>query len=92
MSSPRNHRSRNNGKTRYQLFFSLVQSYCVLYAQWGKNSGGIGTGTNGTAKPTNLPKTGDNSNLASCFALLLIGGGALTATAVIGSNKKRSER
>ena len=71
--------------------FTLTDKDTVLYAQWSKNSGGTGTGTNGTAKPTNLPKTGDNSNLASCFALL-VGGGALTATAVIGSNKKRSER
>lgn len=72
--------------------FTLTDKDTVFYAQWSKNSGGTGTGTNGTAKPTNLPKTGDNSNLASCFALLLVGGGALTATAVIGSNKKRSER
>lgn len=72
--------------------FTLTDKDTVLYAQWSKNSGGTGTGTNGTAKPTNLPKTGDNSNLASCFALLLVGGGALTATAVIDSNKKRSER
>ena len=72
--------------------FTLTDKDTVLYAQWSKNSGGTGTGTNGTAKPTNLPKTGDNSNLASCFALLLVGGGALTAAAVIGSNKKRSER
>ncbi len=72
--------------------FTLTDKDTVLYAQWSKNSGGTGTGANGTAKPTNLPKTGDNSNLASCFALLLVGGGALTATAVIGSNKKRSER
>ena len=72
--------------------FTLTDKDTVLDAQWSKNSGGTGTGTNGTAKPTNLPKTGDNSNLASCFALLLVGGGALTATAVIGSNKKRSER
>lgn len=72
--------------------FTLTDKDTVLYAQWSKNSGGTGTGANGTAKPTNLPKTSDNSNLASCFALLLVGGGALTATAVIGSNKKRSER
>lgn len=72
--------------------FTLTDKDTVFYAQWSKSSGGTGTGTNGTAKPTNLPKTGDNSNLASCFALLLVGGGALTATAVIGSNKKRSER
>lgn len=72
--------------------FTLTDKDTVLYAQWSKNSGGTGTGTNGTAKSTNLPKTGDNSNLASCFALLLVGGGALTAAAVIGSNKKRSER
>lgn len=71
--------------------FTPTDKDTVLYAQWSKNSGGTGTGTNGTAKPTNLPKTGDNSNLASCFALLLVGGGALTATAVIGSNKKRGD-
>ena len=72
--------------------FTLTDKDTVLYAQWSKNSGGTGTGANGTAKLTNLPKTSDNSNLASCFALLLVGGGALTATAVIGSDKKRSER
>ena len=43
-----------------------------------------------TAKPTDLPKTGDNSNLALWFVLLLVSGGAITATAVISSKKKRS--
>ena len=43
-----------------------------------------------TAKPTDLPKTGDNSSLALWFVLLLVSGGAITATAVISSKKKRS--
>lgn len=55
-----------------------------------KNSDSASTGRNGTAKPTDLPKTGDNSNLALWFVLLLVSGGAVTATAVISSKKKRS--
>lgn len=43
-----------------------------------------------TAKPTDLPKTGDNSSLALWFVLLLVSGGAVTATAVISSKKKHS--
>ena len=82
--------------------FTLTDKDTVLYAQWSKNSGSAGTGTNGTAKPsagtgtngtakpTDSPKTGDNSNLALWFVLLLVSGGAITATAVISSKKKRS--
>ena len=32
--------------------FTLTDKDTVLYAQWSKNSGGAGTGTNGTAKPS----------------------------------------
>lgn len=46
--------------------------------------------TNGTAKPIDSPETGDNSNLALWFALLLVSGGAVTATTVYGRKKKRS--
>ncbi len=46
--------------------------------------------TNGTAKPTDSPKTGDNSNLALWFALLLANGGAVTATTIYGRKNKRS--
>ena len=72
--------------------FILTDKDTVLYAQWSKNSGSgsAGTGTNGIAKPTNSPKTGDNSSLALWFVLLLVSGGAVTATAVISSKKKRS--
>ena len=69
--------------------FILTDKDTVLYAQWSKNSGSAGTVTNGTAKPTNSPKTGDNSSLALWFVLLLVSGGAVTATAVISSKKKR---
>lgn len=46
--------------------------------------------SNGTAKPTDSPKTGDNSNLALWFALLLANGGAVTATTIYGRKNKRS--
>ena len=46
--------------------------------------------TNGTAKPTDSPKTGDNSNLALWFALLFVSGGAVTATTIYGRKNKRS--
>ena len=70
--------------------FTLTDKDSVLYAQWSKNSGSAGTGTNGTAKPIDSPETGDNSNLALWFALLLVSGGAVTATTVYGRKKKRS--
>ena len=80
--------------------FTLTDKDTVLYAQWSKNSGGAGTGTNGTAKPsagtgtnrtakpTNSPKTGDNSNLALWFALLFVSGGAAIGTTVVSRKKK----
>ena len=70
--------------------FTLTNKDTVLYAQWSKNSGSAGTGTSGTVKPTDSPQTGDNSNLALWFALLLVSGGAVTATTVYGRKKKRS--
>ena len=70
--------------------FTLTDKDTMLYAQWSKNSDSARTGRNGTAKPTDLPKTGDNSNLALWFVLLLVSGGAITATAVISSKKKHS--
>lgn len=75
--------------TRTTTWQSVAQSGCIRTASTRFT---FLPGSTTTATSTNLPKTGDNSNLASCFALLLVGGGALTATAVIGSNKKRSER
>ena len=69
--------------------FTLTDKDTMLYAQWSKNSDSAGTGRNRTVKPTDLPKTGDNSNLALWFVLLLVSGGAVTATAVISSKKKR---
>ena len=68
--------------------FTLTDKDTVLYAQWSKNSGSAGTGTNGTAKPTDSPKTGDNSNLALWFALLLVSGGAAIGTTVVSRKKK----
>lgn len=68
--------------------FTLTDKDTVLYAQWSKNSGSAGTGTNGTAKPTDSPKTGDNSNLALWFALLFISGGAAIGTTVVSRKKK----
>ena len=47
-----------------------------------------GTGTSGTAKPTDSPKTGDTSNLTLWIALLLANGGAVTATTIYGRKKK----
>ena len=70
--------------------FTLTDKDTVLYAQWSKNSGSAGTGTKGTAKPTDSPKTGDNSNLALWFALLFVSGGAVTATTIYGRKNKRS--
>ena len=70
--------------------FTLTNKDTVLYAQWSKNSGSAGTGTKGTAKPTDSPKTGDNSNLALWFALLFVSGGAVTATTIYGRKNKRS--
>ena len=69
--------------------FTLTDKDTMLYAQWSKNSDSAGTGRNRTVKPTDLPKTGDNSNLALWFVLLLVSGGAITAAAVISSKKKR---
>lgn len=46
--------------------------------------------SNGTAKPTDSPKTGDSSSLALWFALLLANGGAVTATTIYGRKNKRS--
>ena len=68
--------------------FALTDKDTVFYAQWSKNSGSTGTGTNGTAKPTDSPKTGDNSNLALWFALLFVSGGAAIGTMVVSRKKK----
>ena len=68
--------------------FTLTDKDTVLYAQWSKNSGSAGNGTNGTAKPTDSPKTGDNSNLALWFVLLLVSGGAAIGTTVVSRKKK----
>ena len=68
--------------------FTLTDEDTVLYAQWSKNSGSAGTGTNETAKPTDSPKTGDNSNLALWFALLFVSGGAAIGTMVVSRKKK----
>ena len=46
--------------------------------------------SNGTAKPTDSPKTGDTSNLTLWIALLLANGGTVTATTIYGRKNKRS--
>ena len=68
--------------------FTLTDKDTVLYAQWSKNSGSAGTDTNVTVKPTNSPKTGDNSNLALWFALLFVSGVAAIGTTVVSRKKK----
>ena len=68
--------------------FTLTDKDTVLYAQWSKNSGSAGTGTNGTAKSTYSPETGDNSNLALWIALLFVSGGAAIGTTVVSRKKK----
>ena len=68
--------------------FTLTDKDTVLYAQWSKNSGGDGTDTNGTAKPTDSPKTGDNRNLVLWFTLLFVSGGAAIGTTVVSRKKK----
>lgn len=68
--------------------FTLTDKDTVLYAQWSRNSGSAGTGTSGTAKPTDSPKTGDNSSLALWFALLFVSGGAAIGTTVVSRKKK----
>ena len=79
--------------------FTITGEDTVLYAQWSKNvpaqievpsDANGGTGTNETAAPTDSPKTGDNSNFALWFALLLVSGGAVTATTIYGRKNKRS--
>ena len=44
--------------------------------------------SNGTAKPTDSPKTGDSSSLALWFALLFVSGGAAIGTTVVSRKKK----
>ena len=79
--------------------FTLTETDTVLYAQWSKNASAQvnvsndangGNGTNGTAKPTDSPKTGDNSNLALWFILLFVSGGAAIGTMVVSRKNKRS--
>ena len=77
----------------------MTETDTVLYAQWSKNASAQvnvsndangGNGTNGTAKPTDSPKTGDNSNLALWFILLFVSGGAAIGTMVVSRKNKRS--
>lgn len=66
-------------KCKYCGYVEEVTEYRVTYYY-----------SNGTAKPTDSPKTGDNSSLALWFALLLANGGAVTATTIYGRKNKRS--
>lgn len=66
-------------KCKYCGYEEKVTEYRVTYYY-----------SNGTAKPTDSPKTGDNSSLALWFALLLANGGAVTATTIYGRKNKRS--
>lgn len=73
--------SRTVTKTcKYCGYKGNVTEYRVTYYYY----------SNGTAKPTDSPKTGDNSSLALWFALLLANGGAVTATTIYGRKNKRS--
>ena len=78
----------SNGVVGQTVEFDIPKvSYTIKSLYYNANGG---TGTNGTAKPTDSPKTGDNSNLALWFVLLLASGGAAIGTAVVGSKKKHN--
>ena len=78
----------SNGVVGQTVEFDIPKvSYTIKSLYYNANGG---TGTNGTAKPTDSPKTGDNSNLALWFVLLLASGGAVTATTIYGRKNKRS--
>ena len=66
-------------KCKYCGYEEKVTEYRVTYYY-----------SNGTAKPTDSPKTGDTSNLTLWIALLLANGGAVTVTTVYGRKNKRS--
>ena len=68
--------------------FTLTDKDTVLYAQWSRNSGSAGTGTNGTAKPIDSPQTGDNSNMLLWVALLVVSGAGVIGTTVVSRKKK----
>ena len=78
----------SNGVVGQTVEFDIPKvSYTIKSLYYNANGG---TGTNGTAKPTDSPKTGDNSNPALWFVLLLASGGAVTATTIYGRKNKRS--
>lgn len=78
----------SNGVVGQTVEFDIPKvSYTIKSLSYNANGG---TGTNGTAKPTDSPKTGDNSSLALWFVLLLASGGAVTATTIYGRENKRS--
>ena len=78
----------SNGVVGQTVEFDIPKvSYTIKSLYYNANGG---TGTNGTAKPTDSPKTGDNSSLALWFVLLLASGGAITATTIYGRKNKRS--
>lgn len=78
----------SNGVVGQTVEFDIPKvSYTIKSLYYNANGG---TGTNGTAKPTDSPKTGDNSNPALWFVLLLASGGAVTVTTIYGRKNKRS--
>lgn len=78
----------SNGVVGQTVEFDIPKvSYTIKSFYYNANGG---TGTSETAKPTDSPKTGDNSSLALWFALLFANGGAVTATTIYGRKNKRS--
>lgn len=78
----------SNGVVGQTVEFDIPKvSYTIKSFYYNANGG---TGTSETARPTDSPKTGDNSSLALWFALLFANGGAVTATTIYGRKNKRS--
>lgn len=80
----------SNGVVGQTVEFDIPKVIYTISEQRLSYDANGGTGTNGTAKPTDSPKTGDNSNLALWFVLLLASGGAVTVTTIYGRKNKRS--
>ena len=75
----------SNGEIKETIPAAAENGYIVFETNHLSQYGIIATNTgNGTKSP----QTGDNSNLALWFAVLLISGGVLTGTTVISRKKK----
>ena len=74
-----------NGEIKETMPATVENGYIVFETSHLSQYGIIATNTgNGTKSP----QTGDNSNLALWFAVLLISGGAVIGTTVISRKKK----